>query len=103
MPKLFDIFGYKVFFWSNEGTPLEPVHIHVGKQISKNSTKIWINSDGHAELAGPSEIPPKMLNKIIKIMELYHDEIIETWERYFGVKAEFHDGYLINDYEDELE
>jgi hypothetical protein len=26
MPKILDIFGYKVYFWSNENDPLEPVH-----------------------------------------------------------------------------
>jgi hypothetical protein len=31
MPKIFEIEGYRGFFFSNEGTPQEPVHIHVKK------------------------------------------------------------------------
>ena len=31
MPKVFEINGFKFFFFSNEGNPLEPCHIHVRK------------------------------------------------------------------------
>ena len=50
MPKCFSAFGYVVFFWSNENEPLEPVHVHIAQKISANATKIWILSDGSAEL-----------------------------------------------------
>ena len=29
MPQLFKIGNYWVYFWSNEGIPVEPVHVHV--------------------------------------------------------------------------
>lgn len=45
LPSLFQIGGYKVFFWSNENN--EPIHVHVGKgKPSSNATKIWITSAG---------------------------------------------------------
>lgn len=31
MPQIFKIGAYIVYFWSNENTPLEPIHIHVNK------------------------------------------------------------------------
>ncbi|HIS66667.1 MAG TPA: DUF4160 domain-containing protein, partial [Candidatus Scatomorpha merdipullorum] len=31
MPKVFEIDGFKFFFFSNEGNPQEPCHIHVRK------------------------------------------------------------------------
>lgn len=31
VPSLFRLFGYVIFFWSNEGAPLEPVHVHVAR------------------------------------------------------------------------
>lgn len=47
MPIVFrDIRGYKVYFFLDESTPLEPVHVHVSKQIHKDATKFWILSDG---------------------------------------------------------
>ena len=29
LPTLFELYGYKIFFWSNENN--EPVHVHVAK------------------------------------------------------------------------
>lgn len=40
MPKVFEVYGYKFFFFSNEGSPLEPCHIHVRK--NGNLAKFWI-------------------------------------------------------------
>ena len=37
MPRVFELDGYKFFFFSNEGNPLEPCHIHVRK------SEIWLN------------------------------------------------------------
>lgn len=31
MPKLFEWSGYQFFFFSNEGKPLEPCHVHIRK------------------------------------------------------------------------
>lgn len=43
MPQIFRIGPYIVYFWSNDSTPLEPVHVHIaeGRAIA-NATKIWI-------------------------------------------------------------
>ncbi len=29
MPQIFKVAGYLVYFWSNEGVPLEPIHVHI--------------------------------------------------------------------------
>ncbi|MGN8818074.1 DUF4160 domain-containing protein [Oribacterium sp. HCP28S3_H8] len=92
MPKCFEAYGYIIFFWSNEGYPMEPIHVHIGKKISANSTKIWILSDGSAEVANNnSRIPLKDLRKILKIIEVYSDMIVAKWQQYFGEKALFKD------------
>ena len=43
MPQLFRIGPYIVYFWSNEGIPQKPVHVHIvdGKPTA-NATKFWI-------------------------------------------------------------
>jgi hypothetical protein len=92
MPKCFEIYGYIVFFWSNESDPIEPVHVHVGKQISSNCTKIWILSDGSTEVENNnSRIPSRDLNRILATIEAYSYYIVDKWERYFGVKAVYKD------------
>lgn len=44
MPKVLEINGYKYFFFSNEGNPQEPCHIHVRK--AGNLAKFWIGESG---------------------------------------------------------
>lgn len=42
MPQIFRSGKYRVYFWSNENDPLEPIHVHVIEgQPSANGTKIW--------------------------------------------------------------
>lgn len=94
MPKLFEFFNYKVYFWSNEGEPLEPIHIHIGEEFNANSTKIWLNSDGTFEVANNnSRIPNKALNRMLKSMKPYYDEIVKSWEEYYKKPAIYHDTY----------
>ena len=52
MPKVFEINGFKFFFFSNEGNPLEPCHIHVRK--SGCLAKLWITDK--VDIADNSEI-----------------------------------------------
>ena len=41
MPQLFRIGSYWVYFWLDEGAPLEPVHVHVSEgRPTSNATKI---------------------------------------------------------------
>lgn len=43
MPRVFEVNGYKFFFFSNEGNPLEPCHIHVRK--GNGLAKFWVDPD----------------------------------------------------------
>jgi hypothetical protein len=40
VPKIFELEGYKFFFFSNEGNPLEACHVHVRKQSSRAT--FWV-------------------------------------------------------------
>ena len=45
MPSIFEVCGYKIYFWSNENN--EPIHVHISKgKPSANSTKIWLTKSG---------------------------------------------------------
>lgn len=47
MPNVFEAFGYSVYFWSLEGNPLEPIHIHISKGVpSQNAPKFWLTKYG---------------------------------------------------------
>ena len=47
MPQILRIGPYSIYFWSNEGDPLEPIHVHVSKgRPTPNATKIWLTRTG---------------------------------------------------------
>lgn len=86
MPQIFKIGSYWVYFWSNEGDPLEPVHVHVAQGApSAGATKIWITSAGGCYLCNNnSHIPARTLRNIMAILEARSGEIIAKWNAYFG-------------------
>ena len=43
MPVLFRARGFRFFFYSNEGNPTEPVHVHVEKDGLE--AKFWITPE----------------------------------------------------------
>jgi len=86
MPQIFKIGSYWVYFWSNEGEPIEPVHVHVsyGKP-RQNATKVWITKRGKCLVEySRSDIPPHVLRDIVKMIEARSDEIVRRWVDYFG-------------------
>ena len=61
MPKIFEWKGYKFFFFSNEGDPLEPCHIHIRKD--KNVAKFWVLPE--VSLASSWGMKSKELNPLL--------------------------------------
>ena len=86
MPQIFKHGTYRVYFWTNENDPLEPVHVHVIEgQPRANATKLWITQTGRAVLCNnASRISPYELRKLIKVIEANSDLIIKTWYSCFG-------------------
>ena len=86
MPQVIKIGPYVIYFWLDEGRPLEPVHVHIAEGVPKaNATKVWLTQSGKAMLASRrSEIPAADLRKLIRVIEANADEIREKWLEYFG-------------------
>lgn len=86
MPTIFKIGRYVVYFWTNEGEPREPVHVHVaiGRPVP-NATKLWITSDGKVLVCNNnSMIPEKGLQRLIEDIERDSDVVINAWRKCFG-------------------
>ena len=68
MPQLLRIGPYSIYFWSNEGDPLEPIHVHISEGRAKSTaTKIWITSTGNVILSNNnSQIPERILKKLMR-------------------------------------
>ena len=80
MPAVFRYKGYRFFFYSNEGEPREPLHIHVVK--ADKVAKFWLEPEiSVAESYGMTSAELRMLSKIANEKR---DLIKEVWNEYFG-------------------
>ena len=80
MPKVFSWRGYRFHFFSNEGDPLEPCHIHVQKD--KNRAKFWL--EPYISLEDNYGFTSKELNRFRKIIEENEELIRSKWDEYFN-------------------
>lgn len=86
MPQILRIGPYSIYFWSNEGVPLEPVHVHISEgRADMNATKLWITSTGRVILCNNnSHIPEKILRRLMRTIEANSMYIIDEWFEHFG-------------------
>lgn len=80
MPVVFRHKGFRFVFYSNEGDPREPVHIHAIKDgIDANfwlSPEVAVSyNDGHS--AGT-------LRELAEVVANRRDFILRTWDEFFG-------------------
>ena len=86
MPQVFKVGAYIIYFWANEGFPLEPVHVHIAEGIpTESATKIWITKSGKCLLChNRSRIQQKVLKNIVEIIEARNSDVIAKWQAFFG-------------------
>ncbi len=80
MPKVFEMEGYKFFFFSNEGDPREPCHIHVRK--GNGLAKFWV--DPYVLLDESVGFGAKELKFIENAVQSNSSRIKEAWNEFFG-------------------
>ena len=80
MPTVFRQDGFRFFFYSNEGTPLEPVHIHVLKAGAE--AKFWVGSEINLERSDGFDA--RTLRRLANIVEENQQLIEEKWNEHFG-------------------
>ena len=80
MPVVFREGGWRYFFFSNEGVPREPRHIHV--RGGGNDAKIWLEPDvAIAESYGFNSIE---LARIVRTVSARRDILLRAWDEHFG-------------------
>jgi Domain of unknown function (DUF4160) len=80
MPVVFRQDGLRFFFFSNEGSPPEPVHIHVkGRGCD---AKIWVEPD--VSIADSYGFTSRELAYILKIVTSNRDTILRAWHDHFA-------------------
>ena len=78
MPVVLRYKGFRFFFYSNEGSPREPVHVHV--RSGGGEAKLWLKPQ--VRVANSYGFDAGTLRELV---EVAHGEMIErAWCDYFG-------------------
>ena len=80
MPVVLRIDGLKFMFYSNEGIPLEPIHIHV--QSGRNEAKFWLRPT--VRLAYNRGFDSKTLSRAERMVEDHKKSLEKAWNDYFA-------------------
>jgi len=80
MPVVFRYKGYRYFFYSNEGVPREPLHIHVRK--GEAVAKFWLEPE--AQVAESYGMSGHELHELLDVAVEHKEEIRRFWNEYFG-------------------
>jgi len=80
MPTVFRLDGYRFFFYSNEGSPLEPMHIHVQKAGAE--AKFWLIPE--IVLDRSDGFDAKTLRRLLGIVKSNRNIIEDRWNEYFS-------------------
>ena len=80
MPNIFEWNGYRFHFFSNEGDPREPAHIHVRK--GRNTAKFWLRPQ--VVVAESRGLTPKVLSELSRVIEERRDDIESAWHDFFA-------------------
>ena len=79
MPVVFRYKGFRFFFYSNEGNPREPIHVHA--RNTEGEAKFWLNP---VALASSQGLDARTLRALTKIVEEHVTLIESTWHEHFG-------------------
>lgn len=77
MPTLFEIFGIRFYFYSDEHLP---IHVH----IENGDGKAKVNICPEIEVVSNNGIKTKDIKKALVIIETYQDEITDAWRKHHG-------------------
>ncbi len=75
MPTIFEIFGLRFFFFSEDHAP---IHVHVVKD--DDDAKIAIEPS--VKLVYNHGLKAKDLKRALELAEMYREDIIEVWNKY---------------------
>ncbi len=79
MPVVFRYKGIRFFFFSNEGDPREPIHIHV--EGADGDAKFWVQTS--VTLADSYGFDARTLRELKLVVEDNADLIERAWHEHF--------------------
>lgn len=79
MPVVLRYKGYTFFFFSNEGVPREPLHIHV--RNGSATAKLWLEPE--VMVAESFGMSAKELRELVRIARVDKDAFAKAWKDHF--------------------
>lgn len=80
MPLVFREDGLRDFFFSNEGSPRERMHVHV--QGGGRDAKVWLEPE--ISIADSYGFNSRELTAILQVVTEHRDLILKAWHDHFG-------------------
>lgn len=80
MPTILREGSFRFFFYSNEGDPREPAHIHV--RAERGEAKFWLSP---VVLAYNQGFDAQVLAKLTRLVEQRRDKFERAWNDHFSV------------------
>jgi hypothetical protein len=80
MPTVFRERGFRFFFYSNEGSPREPLDIHVEKGDAE--AKFWLEPE--VQLAYNGGYDARTFRELLEIVLANRERIKRAWDEFFG-------------------
>ena len=80
MPVVFRYQGFRFFFYSNEGNPREPPHIHIRQ--GEATAKFWLTPT--VSLANAYGMSASELNTLENVIIANREMLERSWNEYFG-------------------
>jgi len=77
MPTVMRWDGWRLFFYSNEGS--EPPHVHI--ESADGTAKFWLDP---VSLVVSFGIRPRELRRMERLVTSQRDTLREAWHEYFG-------------------
>ena len=86
MPVVGSVLGYNIFFSSNEGYPLEPIHVYVDRKPSAKSPKFWLLKNGDIQVAKKGFLKDKEIAVIVNCLRVQYAQLVIAWKKHFSVE-----------------
>ena len=80
MPVVFRYKGFRFFFYSNEGSPREAVHVHV--RSGSSEAKLWL--EPQVRVTASFGFDASTLRELVEVAQSNRMLIERTWHEYFG-------------------
>lgn len=80
MPVVLRYKGFRFFFYSNEGSPREPVHVHV--RAGRSEAKLWLEPQVHVAVSYGFDAAT--LRELVEVAQANREIIGTAWHEYFS-------------------